>query len=101
MTVSEKIKTIDIKNEQNKAQYNLDRQAPKISALSSRNVSKYEFSTRDFLPMKRLLQKAVTIKSFKYLSLESALKKQTSIAEKVENQRFHDDFEELTSKYDE
>ena len=51
--------------------------------------------------MKRLLQKAVTIKSFKYLSLGSALKKQTSIAEKVENQRFHDDFEELTSKYDE
>ena len=51
--------------------------------------------------MKRLLQKAVTIKSFKYLSLGSALKKQTSIAEKVENQRLHDDFEELTSKYDE
>ena len=43
--------------------------------------------------MKRLLQKAVTIKSFKYLSLGSALKKQTSIAEKVENQRFHDDLE--------
>ena len=101
MTVSEKIKTIDIKNEQNKAQYNLDRQAPKISALSSRNVSKYEFSTRDVLPMKRLLQKAATIKRFKYSPLGSELKKQTSIAEKVENQIFHDDFEELTSKYDE
>ena len=34
MTVSEKIKTIDDKIEQNKAQYDLDRQAAKISALS-------------------------------------------------------------------
>ena len=100
MTVSEKIKTIDIKNEQIKAQYNLDRQAPKISALSSRNVSKYEFSTRDVSPIKRLLQKAATIKRFKYSPLGSELKKQTSIVEKVENQRFHDDFEELASKYD-
>ena len=51
--------------------------------------------------MKRLLQKAATIKRFKNSSLGSELKKQTSIAEKVENQIFHDDFEELTSKYDE
>ena len=43
MSVSEKIKTIDNKIEQNKAQYNLDRQTAKISALSSGNVSKYEF----------------------------------------------------------
>ena len=50
--------------------------------------------------MKRLLQKAATIKRFKYSPLGSELKKQTSIAEKVENQRFHDDFEELASKYD-
>ena len=40
MTVSEKIKPIDNKIEQNKAQYDLDRQAAKISALSSGNVSK-------------------------------------------------------------
>ena len=43
MTVSEKIKAIDNKIEQNKAQYSLDRQTAKISALSSRNISKYEF----------------------------------------------------------
>ena len=43
MSVSEKIKTIDNKIEQNKAQYNLGRQTAKISALSSGNVSKYEF----------------------------------------------------------
>ena len=35
MTVSEKIKTIDNKIEQNKAQYDLDRQTTKIFALSS------------------------------------------------------------------
>ena len=34
MTVSEKIKTIDNKIEQNKAHYSLDRQTAKISALS-------------------------------------------------------------------
>ena len=39
MRISEKIKTIDNKIEQNKAQYNLDRQTAKISALSSENVS--------------------------------------------------------------
>ena len=41
----EKINTIDTKIEQYKAQYNLDRQTAKISALSSGNVSKYEFLT--------------------------------------------------------
>ena len=35
----------------NKAQYDLDRQTAKISALSSGNVSKYEFLTsKDVLP---------------------------------------------------
>ena len=42
MTVSEKTKGIDNNIEQNKAQYDLDRQAAKISALLSRNISKYE-----------------------------------------------------------
>ena len=37
--VSKKIKTIDNKIEQNKAQYNLDRQTAKISVLSSGNIS--------------------------------------------------------------
>ena len=46
--------TIDNKIEQNKAQYNLDRQTAKIFALSSGNVSKYEFLTgKDVLPGKK------------------------------------------------
>ena len=56
MTVSEKIKTIDKKLEQNKAQYDLDRQAAKISPLSAGNVSKYKFLTgKDVLPEKDML----------------------------------------------
>ena len=45
MTISEKIKTIDNKIKQNKAQYDLDRQTAKISALLSKHLSKYEFLT--------------------------------------------------------
>ena len=41
MSISEKIKRISNKIEQNKAQYDLDRQIAKISALSSEIVSKY------------------------------------------------------------
>ena len=85
MTVSEKIKIIDNKIEQNKAQYNLDRQTAKISVLSSGNVSKYEF-----LPEKDLLEKATALnlniqiftKRLEYLPLGSELKKQTIVAEK-------------------
>ena len=61
MSISEKIKVIKNKIEQNKAQYVLDRQTAKISALSSGNVSKYEFLTdKDVLPEKDLLEKAAT-----------------------------------------
>ena len=66
MTVSEKIKTIDNKIEQNKAQYG--RQNAKILALSSENVGRYEFLTsKDVLREKDLLDKVATIKIFKYL----------------------------------
>ena len=45
MIVNKKIKTIDKKIEENKAQYNLDRQTVNILALSSGNVGKYEYLT--------------------------------------------------------
>ena len=45
MSISVKIKLIDNKIEQNKAQYDLDRQTAKISVLSSGNVCKYDFLT--------------------------------------------------------
>ena len=65
MSISEKIKAINNKIEQNKAQYNLDRQTPKMSALSSGNVSKHEFMTsKDVLSEKNLLEKAAATKRF-------------------------------------
>ena len=67
MTACKKIKTIDNKIEQNKAQYNLDRQTVMVSALSSGNVGKYEFlAGQDILPEKELLEKTGTIKRFEY-----------------------------------
>ena len=56
MSISEKIKTIDNKIEQNKGQYKLDRQTAKISALLSGNVGKFKFlSSKDVLSEKDLL----------------------------------------------
>ena len=55
--VSEEVKTISNKIEQNKAQYNLDRKTSKVSALSSETLSNYEFLTGKYvLPEKGLLQ---------------------------------------------
>ena len=41
MTLTEQFKTLDDKTKANKAQYDLDREAAKISALSSRELEKY------------------------------------------------------------
>ena len=43
MTVTDQIKILDRKIKQNEAQYDLDREAAKISALSSHNLEKYEY----------------------------------------------------------
>ena len=43
MTVTDQIKILDRKILQNEAQYDLDRKAAKISALSSNNLGKYEY----------------------------------------------------------
>ena len=45
MSIYVKIKAVNNKIEQNKAQYNLERQTSKISALLSGNVGKYGFLT--------------------------------------------------------
>ena len=53
MNITEKMRAINKKIEQNKAQYDLDRQTAKISTLSSGNVSKHKFLTsKDVLPEK-------------------------------------------------
>ena len=75
MNIGEKIKAINYKTKQNKAQFNLDRQTAKISTLSSGNVCKCEFLTgKDVIPEIDLLEKPSTIKRFKNSPLDEKLK---------------------------
>ena len=52
MTITDQIKILDKKIMQNEAQYDLDRKAAKISALSSNNLDKYEYLTGEDLGLK-------------------------------------------------
>ena len=56
MSISEKIKAINTKTKQNKAQYDLDIQTAMIFTLSSGNISKNEYlSSKEVLPEKDFL----------------------------------------------
>ena len=52
MTVTDQINILDGKIVQNEAQYDLDKKAAKISALSSNNLEKYEYLTGEDLGLK-------------------------------------------------
>ena len=52
MTVTDQIKILNRKIKQNESQYDLDRKAAKISALSSNNFDKYEYLTGEDLGLK-------------------------------------------------
>ena len=52
MTVTDQIKILDRKIKQNESQYDLDKEAAKISALSSNNLEKYELLTGENLGLK-------------------------------------------------
>ena len=52
MTMTDQIKLLNRKIMQNEAQYDLDRKAAKISALSSNNLDKYEYLTGEDLGLK-------------------------------------------------
>ena len=45
MTLTEQVKILDDKIKANKARYDLDREAAKISALSSKELENYEYLT--------------------------------------------------------
>ena len=49
MTINEQIKILDNKIMSNQAQYELDKQKAKISALSSGELDKYEYLTGEDL----------------------------------------------------
>ena len=62
MSISGKIKSINNKIEQNKAQYDLDGQTAKISDLSSGNVSKYKFLIKkDVLPERNSIKNSTIL----------------------------------------
>ena len=62
MSISGKIKSINNKIEQNKAQYELDGQTAKISDLSSGNVSKYKFLIKkDVLPERNSIKNSTIL----------------------------------------
>ena len=52
MTVTIQIKIFDKNVKQNEGQYDIDRKAAKISALSFRNLDKYEYWTSEDLNYK-------------------------------------------------
>ena len=59
MTINERIKILNNKIRSNQAQYDLDRQNAKISALSSCELDKYEYLTGEDLEYKPdVVQKA-------------------------------------------
>ena len=66
--------TIDDKIRDKKLQYDLNREAPKISALSSGKIDQYEFLTgEEILPLdqRRVIEQA----KFAYSPLEKAFEK--------------------------
>ena len=54
MTVTDQIKILDKNIKQNEAQYDLDRKEAKISALSPRDLDKFEYVTSEDLDYKDL-----------------------------------------------
>ena len=55
MTVTNQIKILNRKINQNEAQYDLDRKAAKICTLSSNNFDKYEYLTGEDLVLSQVL----------------------------------------------
>ena len=54
MAITDQINILNIRIMQNKVQYDLDRKAAKISALSSNNLDKYEYLTGEDLLLNKL-----------------------------------------------
>ena len=81
MTSTEQVKILDEKIKANKAQYDLDRQSAKISALSSGELEKYEYLTGEDLGYKPdVVQKA----KFEYSPLCQVVNKGLDTSDKKE-----------------
>ena len=79
ITLIEQVKILDDKIKANKAQYDLDRETAKISALSSGKLEKYEYLTGEKLRYKAdVIQKA----EFEYSPLGKVFNKELDESEK-------------------
>ena len=82
MTISEQVRILDDKTRANKAQYDPDRQAAKISALGSGELEKYEYLTGEDLEYKPdVVQKA----KFEYSPLGQVFNKGLNITKKMKD----------------
>ena len=71
MTLTKQVKILDDKFKSNKAQYDLDREAAKIGALSSKDLERYEYLTGEDLGYK---QDVIQREKFEYSPLGEAFK---------------------------
>ena len=79
MTINEQIKNLDNKIRSNQAQYELDRQNAKVSALISGELDKYKYLTGEDLGYKPdVVQKA----TLEYSPLEQVFNKGLDTSEK-------------------
>ena len=81
MTVTDQIKTLNKTVKHNEGQYDLDREAAKISALSSNNLDKYEYLTGEELGLK---PSTVEQAKFEYSLLRKIFNKGLSEEDKKE-----------------
>ena len=101
MTVIDQIKILNRKIKQNESQYDLDREAAKISALSSNNLDKYELLTGKDLDLK---PSTVEQAKFEYSPLGKILNKGLSEEDKKEGlfkrlESIKDKNEELINRF--
>ena len=102
MTVTDQIKILDRKIKQNESQYDLDREAAKISALSSNNLDKYEYLTGEDLGLK---PSTVEQAKFEYSPLGKIFNKGLSKEDKKEGilkrpENIKDKNDELLNTFD-
>ena len=101
MTVTDQIKILNRKIKQNESQYDLDREAAKISALSSNNLDKYELLTGEDLGLK---PSTVEQAKFEYSPLGKIFNKGLSEDDKKEGlfkrlENIKDKNEELINRF--
>ena len=81
MTITNQNKILDRKILQNEAQYDLDRKAANISALSSNNLDKYEYLTGEDLGLK---PSSIEQAKFEYSPLDEIFNKELDKDDKKE-----------------